>query len=270
MRATITSVSKTLRVSSVVSVLAVAAAIVVPVAAQQRLVPVAGRRLSIDCSGTPGGPATVVLMAGAGNTLRVWERVQPEVARDARVCSYDRAGVGSSDKTERAQSPSEIVDDMHALLMASGERGPYVLVAHSLAGIYARNFEARFPQETAALVLVDASHEEQAVRLDQLDPTVQKLSDVVPLGFFGDASQRLTWRTTLPVTVLRHGNMSAPQGMSAAVWTAYDRIWAELQEDLAKRSPRGELRVAERSGHFIQIDQPELVVQAIRDVMRKR
>jgi pimeloyl-ACP methyl ester carboxylesterase len=178
--------------------------------------------------------------------------------------------VGASDKPDRVQSPSEIVDDLRALLMASGEQGPYVLVAHSIAGVYARGFEARFPRETAALVFVDSSHEEQALRLHQLDPNAQPLAEVVPLGLFGELGQRLTWRTTLPVMVLRHGHMPPrPPQIGETVWIAYDRIWAELQEDLSKRSPRGELRVAEQSGHFIQIDQPELVVQAIRDVMRR-
>lgn len=210
-------------------------------------------------------------MAGAGNTGKVWEKVQPSVARDVRVCSYDRVGLGASDKTDRIQSPSEIVDDLHALLKASGETGPYVLVAHSIAGIHARGFETRFPGETAALVFVDSSHEEQALRLYQLDPNVLPLAEATPLGLFGELGQRLTWRTKLPVIVLRHGKTPPrPPQMSEAVYEAYDRIWAELQEDLAKRSSRGELRVAEQSGHFIQIDQPELVVQAIRDAVRMR
>lgn len=83
-----------------------------PASAQQRLVSVGDRRLSIDCQGTAGAPATVVLMAGGGGTAKVWEKVQPTVAREARVCSYDRAGLGASDKTDGPQSAVEIVDDL--------------------------------------------------------------------------------------------------------------------------------------------------------------
>lgn len=56
--------------------------------------------------------------------------------------------------------------------------------------------------------------------------------------------------------------------MTEEQFAAWDRIWREYQEDLAKRSARGEFRIAEKSGHFIQRDQPELVIQAIRDVSR--
>src|SRR5262245_34459690 len=116
-----------------------------PATAQQRLVSIGDRTLSIDCVGTHPDRVTVVLMAGGGRTARDWEKVQTAVARDARVCSYDRAGLGASDKTPRVQSAREIVDDMRALLTAAGETGPYLLVAHSIAGIYARAFEQRFP-----------------------------------------------------------------------------------------------------------------------------
>src|SRR5262245_15646072 len=143
-----------------------------PAFAEQRLVSIDDRRLSIDCQGRHPDRTTVVLMAGGGRTAKDWEKLLPAVARDARVCSYDRAGLGASDKTQKPQSAREIVDDLRALLTASRETGPYVLVAHSMAGIYARGFEQRFPRDVAALVLVDSSHEEQFLRLRQLAPNL--------------------------------------------------------------------------------------------------
>jgi pimeloyl-ACP methyl ester carboxylesterase len=243
----------------------------IPASAQQRFVSLGDRRLSIDCQGTRGAAATVVLMAGGGRPAQDWAKVQPAVARETRVCSYDRAGLGASDKAPKPQSGSQIVDDLRALLTASGETGPYVLVAHSIAGIYARSFEARFPGETTALVLVDSSHEEQFVRVRQIAPNVQLPPDVnAEQGFVGPG-ERLTWQTRVPVIVLRHGKAPPrPPQFTQEQYETYDRAWTEFQEDLAKRSPRGEVRVAELSGHMIQIDQPELVIQAIRDVLRPR
>jgi len=88
--------------------------------------------------------------------------------------------------------------------------------------------------------------------------------------------ERLQWRTELPLIVLgrgtpaerkaRDGSDSQTNRMTEEQFAAWDRIWRQFQEDLATRSTHGEFRLAEKSGHFIQRDQPELVIQAIRDV----
>jgi pimeloyl-ACP methyl ester carboxylesterase len=237
-------------------------------AAEQRVLQIGDRSLSIECDGKSGPTPTVVLMAGGGRTAKDWSKVQPIVAESTRVCSYDRAGLGESGSVSKQQTVGEIVDDLHALLKAAGEKPPYVLVAHSIAGLYARSFEARFSGETAALVFVDSSHEEQALRQHELDPKLPWLiGPTAKQGFLVQPDDRLRWRTELPVIVLMHGKaIPLPAPTSASQSEAWESIWRELQEDLAKRSPLGQFRVAADSGHFIQIDQPELVIQAIRDV----
>ena len=93
---------------------------------QHRMVSIGDRRLSIDCDGRRDSPATVVLMAGGGRTRTDWAKVQTSVSSFARVCSYDRAGLGDSDKaTDELQSVEEIVDDLHALLEKAGEKPPF-------------------------------------------------------------------------------------------------------------------------------------------------
>ena len=230
--------------------------------------------MSIDCEGQPvSGRATVVLISGGGRTAKDWAKVQPAVSSFARVCSYDRAGLGKSDKVgSKPQSVDEIVEDLHTLLSVSGEKGPFILVGHSLGGIYVRTFVTRFPGEVAGLVFVDSSHEEGALRLHQLDPKTQDLSqETAQEGFFVKPGQRPDWRTELPLIVLARGKpIRRTAQMTEQQFAAWDRIWRELQQDLAGRSTHGEFRVAEKSGHFIQRDQPELVVQAIRDVYQRR
>jgi pimeloyl-ACP methyl ester carboxylesterase len=237
--------------------------------AEHRMVRVGDRRLSMDCSGVAASSATVVLMAGGGRTAADWATVQPAVSKFARVCSYDRAGFGESDKaTAKLQPVEEIVDDLYGLLQASGEKGPFILVGHSIAGIYARRFVTRYPGETAGLVFVDSSHEEQALWLHELDPKGPVPDQTTAqLGFYVKPGERLEWRTELPLIVLGHGRPSPVTAqMSEAQFAEWDRIWRGFQKDLAKRSTHGEFRLAEQSGHFIQRDQPELVIQAIRDV----
>jgi len=245
---------------------------------EHRMISIGDRRVSVYCDGEAARSPTVVLIPAGGRTAKDWTTIQPAVSSFTRVCSYDHANFGESDKTSvKLQSVDEVVDDLHAWLKASGEKGPFILVGHSISGIYARHFVARYPHEAAGLVFLDSSHEEQALRLRELDPEGPGLTDLTArLGFYVKPGEQLEWRTELPLIVLgrgapfprkaRDGSDSETNRMTEEQFAAWDRIWREFQEDLAKRSTRGEFRLAERSGHFIQRDQPELVIQAIRDV----
>jgi pimeloyl-ACP methyl ester carboxylesterase len=236
-----------------------------------RMISLGDRRLSIDCDGHAGS-ATVVLIAGGGRTAKDWAKVQPAVAKFARVCSYDFAGFGESDKAaSKMQSVDEVVDDLHRLLEASDEKRPFILVGHSVGGIYARSFVTKFPREVAGLVFVDSAHEEQALRFHELDPKWQALDEEsAQWGLLVKPGERLEWRTELPLIVLAHEKpIQGPKKVTKEVAVARERIWRELQEDLAKLSTHGELRVAEQSEHNIHLEQPELVIQAIRDVLPK-
>ncbi len=224
----------------------------------------------------------MVLIPAGGRTAKDWASIQTAVSKFTRVCSYDHANFGASDKAPvKLQSVDEVVDDLHGWLTASVEKGPYILVSHSNSGFYARRFVTRYPRAVAGLVFVDSSHEEQALRLHELDPQGPGLTDVTArLGFYVKPGERLTWQTDLPLIVLgrgmpfprkaRDGGDSQTNRMTEEQFAAWDRTWREFQEDLASRSPRGEFRLAEKSGHFIQNDQPELVIQAIRDVSQPR
>jgi pimeloyl-ACP methyl ester carboxylesterase len=236
--------------------------------AEHRLVSVGDRRLSIDCEGDRSRKGTVVLLAGLGRTAQDWAKVQPAVSGFVRVCSYDRAGSGDSDKVDHPQSIDEIVADLHKLLRAAGEKGPYLLVGHSIAGIYCRRYATRFPRDVAALLFLDSSHEEQMWRLHEVYPEGPTPSGARDDIFFVQG-RRLDWHTNAPLIVIAQGKPGPPLPQLTAEQNAgFGRVWRELQQDLATRSPKGQFRVAEQSGHFIQIDQPELVVQAIRDLLQ--
>ncbi len=249
---------------------------------QSRMISIGDRRLAVYCDGEATRSPTVILIAGGGRTAKDWSEIQPTVSKFARVCSYDYAGLGASDKApEKFQSVDGPVDDLRAWLKASGEKGPFILVGHSAAGLISRRFVAKYPGETAGMVFVDSSHEEQALRLHELDPQGPDLDDAIArMGFYVKPGQRLEWKTEAPLIVLargkpfprraRDGSDSQTNRMTEEQFAAWDRIWRGFQQDLAKRSTHGELRVAEESGHFIHWDQPELVIQAIRDLARNR
>lgn len=134
----------------------------------QNMVEVApGRKLNLYCIGT--GSPTVVFEAGQGVPIAVWGYVQPEVAKTVRACSYDRAGIGFSDGTDRASTSANIADDLHRLLVAADIKPPYVLVAHSYGGMPARVFADTYPAEVVGMVLVEPSVEQQADSFRKLD-----------------------------------------------------------------------------------------------------
>lgn len=118
------------------------------------LVDVGGRAMHLHCTGE-GGP-TVVLESGVGGGVLAWAWIQPEVARETRVCSYDRAGYGWSDERPGDLNAQTVVEDLHDLLSAAGEQGPYLLVAHSLGGHYSRVYADAHHDEVLGVVLLDA------------------------------------------------------------------------------------------------------------------
>lgn len=116
---------------------------------------VSGRNMRLDCTGS--GSPTLVLDSGLGNDGLVWGGVQPVLAQTTRVCSYDRAGMGWSDPVPPPRDADHIADQLHGLLAVAQINGPIVLMGHSIAGIYIRDYAARYPAQIAGLIFVDGS-----------------------------------------------------------------------------------------------------------------
>jgi pimeloyl-ACP methyl ester carboxylesterase len=121
------------------------------------LVDVGGYRLHLNCRGA--GTPLVILLPGSGDFSVDWSLVQPEIARTARVCSYDRAGLAWSDPGPTPRTMRQEAHELRTLLRAASEAPPYVLVGHSIGGLVARTYATTYPGEVAGMVLVDATHE---------------------------------------------------------------------------------------------------------------
>jgi pimeloyl-ACP methyl ester carboxylesterase len=125
------------------------------VAMRGQLVDVGPYRLHLECTGSRG--PTVLLEPGGGGSAASMGLITPAVARDSRVCVYDRAGRGWSDPAASPPDGAQIATDLHTLLNRAHVPGPYVLAGHSFGGLYVRTYAAKYPEEVAGLVLVDST-----------------------------------------------------------------------------------------------------------------
>ena len=282
-----------------------------------QLVDVGGYKLHINCIGE--GSPTVILEAGWGDYSTTWAYVQPEVVKNTRVCSYDRAGHGWSDPSPHPRTASWMVDELHTLLVNANVQGPYVLVGHSLGGMLVRVYAHTYPEEVVGMVLVDSMHEEQYERLIGQKNTIpdlvrqfRMLGVLSSTGFMALAPQaipgqglpddvfaqyKVIWATTgffnaaatemsamlestaevralqitsfrnLPLSVLSAGIYHPSPALSDAENQQFWDEWQAMQSELAALSSNSTHTIAEQSGHGIQFDQPDLVINAILEMV---
>ena len=231
-------------------------------AARCQLIEVHGHHLFLKCQGETQG-ATVVLIAGGGGTTETWSKVQDPISQFAHVCSYDRLGLGRSETLQKGeeQSVNAIMSDLTGLLKVAKIKPPYVLVGHSIGGLYARAYDRRHDDQVAGMVLIDSSHEEQVWRFAQSEPDALSEyprwhdQDFMRSEGFLPPGEHLRWTFTKPLIIIEHGIPVEP-------------VWHQMQVDLASRSPQGQLITATKSSHYIQKIQPALVIDATREVLK--
>lgn len=284
-------------------------------ARDRRFNPMPGRRfdvggfnMHIDCTGE--GSPTVILESGLGDTYISWRKVQPQVAKFTRVCSYDRAGLGYSDSSPQPRTSRTFAEELRTLLNAAGVAPPYVLVGHSLGGFDVRLFASLYRNEVVGMVLVDSSHPDQVNRLPaeikDLDGSelrqAEFLAYVMPFGIprllglceddpvaraaecnlhtaretvaerkaLGESAAQTAATGSLgdlPLIVLSHNPDRPSADLPADVAKSANQAWEQMQQELAQLSTRGTQTAVKNSGHYIQIDQPEAVTNAIRAIV---
>jgi pimeloyl-ACP methyl ester carboxylesterase len=236
--------------------------------------------LHIHCVGS--GAPTVVMEAGLGDPGAAWHEVQGNVGRVTRTCVYDRLGLGlSSGPAPRPHPIRQMASELHTLLERAGAAPPYVLVGHSMGGVSVRLFAIAHPEETAGMVLVDSSTEEQPARFWALlgEAEMARYSEGLARGpdgldygtFLGGLAELRTSAASLgdrPLVVLTSGRQNVPPGTDAERAARIRESWKDLQRDLLHLSTNAAQIVAERSRHYIQWDAPELVVASVLQVVQ--
>src|SRR5216110_2321406 len=260
-----------------------------------------GRKMYLECRGS--GSPTVILESGYRNDAAIWSTplepgkntVFPQVARFTRICAYDRPGtfldadhLGRSTPVPMPRAARDLVSDLHALLRKAHIAGPYVFAAHSFGGIFARLYVSTYPNEVVGTVLVDALSEKVRSGLtpDQWKlyvnfgftkptPGVEKYKDIETLDANASldqiekaaAAQPLR---AIPLFVLTQGqpfDLSPWQPLPADFPAALNRAWHAGQDGLATLAPNAKHIVATKSAHYIQVQEPQLVIDAIKQVV---
>lgn len=246
---------------------------------------VGGRRLFLRCTGS--GSPTVVFENGLTTD---WYPLQNRLSGVTRVCSYDPARMaGPLGRSDPAPSPRDGIDrvrDLHALLAAARVPGPYVLAGHSNGGLFSLLYASRYPGQVAGLVLIDGVHPSYHPR------SIEVAKRFVPPAQWGELVAaacgippvQLDWERMdicraeaqtraalaahplhrMPLAVLTRGGLHFPAG---SLDDAQERLWRQLQDELAAMEPGSSHVLATHSGHDIQHEQPDLVIAEVRSVV---
>jgi pimeloyl-ACP methyl ester carboxylesterase len=272
------------------------------VAMRGELVDVGHYRLHLECAGT--GAPTVIIEPGGGAAAATLGWISPAVARDTRVCVYDRAGKGWSDAAPTPPDGAQIATDLHTLLERGNVPGPYVLAGHSFGGLYVMRYAAQYPDEVAGMVLIDSTApSDMPVALQEssgysvLKHVSALLSTTARLGL----GRLLAGGGSLPAPYQDEANTGAATAKSMAAFVEEYAVagrsvseagelanlggkplyvltaelgnspgWTEHQDAMATLSTDSVHRVVPGATHQSLVDDPAhaaAVIEAIRDVL---
>ncbi|MFY0569864.1 alpha/beta fold hydrolase [Archangium lansingense] len=224
-----------------------------------------------------GAPA-IVLLNGAGGPLEGWYRLYPEIEKLGTVVAYDRPGVGGSPRPLEPQTGHTVVRTLWNLLRELGVKPPYVLVGHSFGGLHANLFARLYPNDVAGVVFLEAAAPDDIGMMKTHQSTAQRIVNGMlnlfsrpdPNDEVSNEQQTVTQLNAaaafpnVPLCVISGGKtppgwMSSPQAL---------QLRAQHQDALARLSPRGHQIIASGSGHFPQMTEPGVVIQAIENVVK--
>lgn len=223
-------------------------------------------------------PAIVLINGGSG-PIEGWMKIIPEISESSTVFSYNRLGVGGSDKPIESQDGRTIVNTLREALKIVGLVAPYVLVGHSLGGLYANLFARLYPNDVAGMVLLESSHPKDLALNQSQGKTVKTMNKM--LSMFDSFSSHKTYNEVnfveetvnqihqedtfpdIPVYVITGGkeNRMIPSDVR--------KKRLEHQLEYLSLSSNSKHIVAEKSGHFPQLTDPQMVIETIKECVER-
>jgi pimeloyl-ACP methyl ester carboxylesterase len=255
---------------------------------------IGGYSLHLNCSGK--GTPIVIMDVGLGDDSSDWQSLFEQSSEITRTCIYDRPGYGWSDYGPRPRNSRRIAYELGQLLHQAHIPPPYILVGHSFGGFNLRLFANFYPDLVAGMILIDASHELQYDRLNIKLPAPYKGRRnivVTPIakqsptpdgkhrvlrdhahraagqeiaGLY-QSSRQVQLNGSIPTVPLIVISRGMPEWEGNEKLRQREKIWIELQQDLTRLSPYSQHIFANQSGHDIPHDQPQIIVDAIADII---
>jgi pimeloyl-ACP methyl ester carboxylesterase len=217
----------------------------------------------------------VVFENGLGGRMEWWKKVLPEISTDTTTFAYNRPGYGNSDPISTPRDGLHIVEELRALLLSTGIKPPYILVGHSLGGLYMQLFARRYPEEVSALILVDSTHPQQLNgegAIEKQSFLVRGLLGVLVTGAAKDELDLLpnTGKQVMDLPTISNKLvfvLSAAKPLDEISKVADDAN--EKRKDIARLYP-GSKQIWVNSGHGIPLEKPEAIISAIREALLKQ
>ncbi|WP_409297823.1 alpha/beta fold hydrolase [Peribacillus sp. SCS-26] len=225
------------------------------------------------------GKPNIVLINGGSGPIEGWMKIIPEISGSTSVFSYNRFGVAGSDKPKEAQDGLTIVRTLREALTLVGFEPPFVLVGHSLGGLYANLYARLYPNETAGIIFLESSHPKDLILNQYQGKTVKAMNKILEIFDFLSSHKQfnevnfvketvnqihqLVTFLEIPVYVITGGkeNRMMPEEVR--------KKRLENQLELLSLSPNSNHILAEKSGHFPQLTDPNLVIETIMDCVKQ-
>lgn len=235
---------------------------------------IGGIKMYYEHFGVENENPTIVFESGYGCPSIYWQSIKDEVSKFAKIFVYDRAGIGESEKDGRSQDSKQSVQNLRTLLQKANVKPPYLLVGHSFGGANVRLYAHTYPEEVAAVILLDSCHEDQNKIMAPL------FSEEIKAGYFGQFSaegsegplnefedsleqvRNCKSLGDIPLVVVSAGLLSYHTPESFAAWQLF-------QKDLTRLSTNSKQIIIEDAGHALHIDQPQTVVDIIKNTLEE-
>ncbi|MGB5820997.1 MAG: alpha/beta hydrolase [Saonia sp.] len=228
------------------------------------------------------GEPVVVFLNGGGSDLKDFEPVQKEISKITKTISYDKLGIGKSELGDARRTLENVAYELKELLTKEGIiESPIILVGHSMGGYVARYYLHRYPENLVGLVLIDPGSEflndehrkvqtEREIAME--DSLFSAQIKLIPEGFRREVNaynqhdsllRTFSIKTNIPITLLESNKFDQNDASDKKLIDVQKKLYRDFQ----KKVPQTKIISTSKSGHFIQIDEPHLVIDAIKAML---
>ncbi|GAE25519.1 hypothetical protein JCM9140_1519 [Halalkalibacter wakoensis JCM 9140] len=236
---------------------------------KEMMIQVSDCKLYAQLLGENKGKPTIVMDAGYGDFSTVWDSVIIELSMLSNVFVYDRAGLGKSESSSRSRTSYEMVNELKELLTEAKIEAPYILVGHSFGGVNVRLFATEYPNDVCGILLIDSTPEEYREKFLPTMPKEFQLAynkQFVIEGTYDEFMESLKQlqdskrKLHVPLIVLSAGKKAHYSKESQLLWN-------KMQKEISDLSTNSQFIIAKKSAHYIQDDEPEVVVSAVKSLI---